>query len=179
MCKAGIKIIQYREKHKSIKEKLIECREIRKITKDYGVIFIVNDHLEIAMLSDACGLHLGQDDLDICDARKLIPNMIIGKSTHSISDAEKAVIDGADYIGVGPIYKTNTKDREPVGLEYLSYAVKNIKIPFIAIGGIKEHNLEEIVSYGAERISLVSDIVESKNIVEKINSLKNIIMKGN
>ena len=175
MIKSGIKIIQYREKYKSLKEKAKEAKEIAKICKDNGIIFIVNDHVDIALLVEADGVHVGQDDMDIKDVRKIVGNdMIIGVSTHAPDEALKAQNEGADYIGVGPIFKTTTKKREPVGLEYLEFVVKNINIPYVAIGGIKKYNFDKIVQTGAKRICLVSEIVGAKNIEKMISDLKNI-----
>ncbi|MBZ4683232.1 MAG: thiamine-phosphate pyrophosphorylase [Fusobacteriaceae bacterium] len=179
MIKAGIKIIQYREKNKTINEKLKEAREIAKLCKENNVIFIVNDHIEIALLVDADGVHLGQEDLDIKSARKILgDNKIIGISTHAIEEAKKAEKDGADYIGVGPIFPTTTKDRKPVGLEYLKQVNKSINIPFVAIGGIKEHNIDEILDIGAYSISLVSEIVGADDIVEKVKRLNEKIVRS-
>lgn len=176
MIKGGIKIIQYRDKNKSIKEKAKEAKEIAKICKDSGVIFIVNDHVDIAMLVDADGVHVGQDDMDIRDVRKIIGDKIIGVSTHAPKEAIEAQKDGADYIGVGPIFKTTTKDREPVGLEYLEFVVNNIDIPYVAIGGIKEYNFDKILSTGAKRVSLVSEIVGANNIQKIVKQLQNQVL---
>lgn len=176
MIDGGIKIIQYREKEKSIKEKVAEVIEIRTICHENDITFIVNDHVDIAILVDADGVHVGQDDMDISHVRKLIgENKIIGKSTHCLEDAKKAILDGADYIGVGPIFKTTTKEKDPVGLGYLEEVVKNIELPFVAIGGIKESNIEEVKKLGATSICLVSEIVGAENIVEKIKKLNEII----
>ncbi len=172
MIKAGAKIIQYREKTLSYREKVLDARFISRMCKEAGVCFIVNDHVEIALLVDADGVHIGQDDLDIQDVRELIGNKIIGVSTHCPEQAQKAVKAGADYIGVGPIFKTTTKDREPVGLEYLDYVVENIKLPFVAIGGIKEHNLNLVLKHHAKCVCLVSDILESADIQNKIFNLE-------
>lgn len=174
MIEGGIKIIQYRDKTKSIKEKVKEAREIRELCKRNGVIFIVNDHVDIAILVDADGVHIGQDDMDPSDVRKLIgDNKIIGLSTHSEEQGMKAYLNpDVDYIGVGPIFPTTTKDTAPVGLGYLEYAVKNLHLPFTAIGGIKEHNLHEIISRGAKNVCLVSDIVGADNITEKVKELQ-------
>lgn len=174
MIEGGIKIIQYRDKTKSIKEKVKEAREIRELCKENGVIFIVNDHVDIAILVDADGVHIGQDDMDPSDVRKLIgDNKIIGLSTHSEEQGMKAYLNpDVDYIGVGPIFPTTTKDTAPVGLGYLEYAVKNLHLPFTAIGGIKEHNLHEIISRGAKNVCLVSDIVGADNITEKVKELQ-------
>ena len=177
MIEGGIKIIQYRDKTKSIKEKVKEAREIRELCKENEVIFIVNDHVDIAILVDADGVHIGQDDMDPSDVRKLIgDNKIIGLSTHSEEQGMKAYLNpDVDYIGVGPIFPTTTKDTAPVGLGYLEYAVKNLHLPFTAIGGIKEHNLHEIISRGAKNVCLVSDIVGADNITEKVKELQKLI----
>ena len=168
MIEGGIKIIQYRDKTKSIKEKVKEAREIRELCKKNGVTFIVNDHVDIAILVDADGVHIGQDDMDPSDVRKLIgDNKIIGLSTHSEEQGMKAYLNpDVDYIGIGPIFPTTTKDTAPVGLGYLEYAVKNLHLPFTAIGGIKEHNLHEIISRGAKNVCLVSDIVGADKVKE-------------
>ena len=177
MIEGGIKIIQYRDKTKSIKEKVKEAKEIRELCKRNGVIFIVNDHVDIAILVDADGVHIGQDDMDPSDVRKLIgDNKIIGLSTHSEEQGMKAYLNpDVDYIGVGPIFPTTTKDTAPVGLGYLEYAVKNLHLPFTAIGGIKEHNLHEIISRGAKNVCLVSDIVGADNITEKVKELQKLM----
>lgn len=177
MIDGGIKIIQYRDKTKSIKEKVKEAREIRELCRENGVTFIVNDHVDIAILVDADGVHIGQDDMDPSDVRKLIgDNKIIGLSTHSEEQGMKAYLNpDVDYIGVGPIFPTTTKDTAPVGLGYLEYAVKNLHLPFTAIGGIKEHNLHEIISRGAKNVCLVSDIVGADNITEKVKELQKLM----
>ena len=176
MIDGGIKIIQYREKEKSIKEKVEEVIKIRDLCYEKGVVFIVNDHVDIAILVDADGVHVGQDDMEIAHVRKLIgEDKIIGRSTHCIEHAKKAVLDGADYIGVGPIFKTTTKEKDPVGLGYLEEVIKNINIPFVAIGGIKESNIDKVAKLGATSICLVSEIVGAENIVEKIKKLNEII----
>ena len=145
----------------------------------HGVIFIVNDHVDIALLVDADGVHIGQDDMSPADVRKLVgDDKIIGLSTHSEEQGMKAFLDpDVDYIGVGPIFPTTTKDTAPVGLEYLEYAVKNLHLPFTAIGGIKEHNIHEIISRGAKNICLVSDIVGAPDIAEKVKYLQSLMNK--
>ncbi|NLY43424.1 MAG: thiamine phosphate synthase [Clostridiaceae bacterium] len=175
MIEAGIKIIQYREKEKKALYKYEECKKIREMTRDAGVTFIVNDDIDIAILVDADGVHIGQEDIPIEEVRKLVgEEMIIGVSTHSPEQAQDAVARGADYIGVGPIYKTYTKKDvgEPVGLEYLEYVAKNVSIPFVAIGGIKEHNVAEVVKHGARCVAMVTEIVGAKDIAKKIEDIR-------
>ncbi len=178
MIKAGIKIIQYREKNLSITEKFLECIEIRKLTKEAGILFIINDHVDIALLVDADGVHIGQDDLPVKEVRKLLGfNKIIGLSTHSPEQAKIAIKSGVDYIGVGPIFSTKTKVNvcDPVGYTYLEWVVENTDIPFVAIGGIKEHNLHEIIKRGATSVAIVSEITSSLRIQDKVSGLMKII----
>jgi len=180
MIRGGIRVIQYREKRheKSYRQILEECRIIRQLTREAGVMFIVNDYLDVALLVDADGLHVGQDDLPVTEARRLLGDeRVIGLSTHSPAQAMAAVTEGADYIGVGPIFATKTKDDvcAPVGLDYLEYVRDNIDLPWVAIGGIKRHNLDQVVGRGAERVCLVTEIVGSEDIVKRIGELGDII----
>lgn len=152
-----------------------ECQVIRQMTREAGVTFIVNDDLELALLVEADGVHIGQEDLPLEKVRELVgEEMIIGVSTHSPQQAQEAVDKGADYIGVGPVFSTNTKKDvcAPVGLEYLDYAVKQVPIPFVAIGGIKESNLLEVVKRGAKTIAMVTEIVGAEDISAKIASIR-------
>ncbi|MCK5541979.1 MAG: thiamine phosphate synthase [Desulfobacterales bacterium] len=178
MVNAGIDILQYREKlnYKSIKQIYDECLEIREITKQAGVSFIVNDYADIALMVNADGIHAGQDDLPAAELKKIAGDMMVGISTHSPEQAQKAVKDGADYIGVGPVFATKTKEDvcDPVGFEYLDYVVKNIDIPFVAIGGIKRSNLSQVIMHGAKTISLVTEIISSNNISKQIKEIKKI-----
>ncbi|MCL2389153.1 MAG: thiamine phosphate synthase [Elusimicrobia bacterium] len=175
---SGIKIIQYRQKEATASQKLKECEAIRKLTQSYKACFIVNDNADIALLVDADGVHVGQDDLPISAVRRIIgTDKIVGVSTHAPKQALKAVSDGADYIGVGPVYKTFTKKDvcSAVGLEYVQWAAQNIKIPFVAIGGIKEHNIVQVKTAGAKCFALVTEIVGAQNIELKIKNLRKLI----
>lgn len=162
--RAGVPIIQYREKDKSKKEKLAECRRIREITRRYGQCFIVNDDIDIALLADADGVHLGQDDIPAREARCLIGDRrFLGISTHSPEQLAQAIADGADYVGVGPIFPTTTKKDvcAAVGWEYLDHALANSTVPCVAIGGIKHRHLSELVARGTRLIALVTEILDS------------------
>lgn len=180
MIKGGIKLIQYREKDLSLKQMLEECIQIRELTTKADVLFIINDHIDISIIVNADGVHIGQDDLPINHVKNLIgKDKIIGVSTHSPEQALKAVTDGVDYIGVGPIHNTQTKEKcEPVGYSYLEWVSENISIPFVAIGGIKESNLHEVVIRKAKSIALVSEITTSSNIKQKIHRLNKIIKEN-
>ncbi|MHB0912755.1 MAG: thiamine phosphate synthase [Armatimonadota bacterium] len=180
MAEAGIKVIQYREKDKSARRMYEECLAIRELTEKSGVTFIVNDHVDLAVAVEADGVHVGQDDLPPEKVRRLVGDeMIIGLSTHSPAQARAAVeIAGIiDYIGVGPIFATKTKKDvcSPVGLEYLEYVAKNIDLPFVAIGGIKEHNIGLVRAAGAGIISLVTEIVSAKDIAAKVSAIRSAL----
>jgi len=181
MIGAGVTIIQYREKEKSRRDKYRECREIREMTQDAEVVFIVNDDVDIALMVKADGVHIGQDDLPFGEVRKLVgEDMIIGLSTHAPEHAREALAKGADYIGVGPIFRTFTKRDvcEPVGLAYLDYVVANSPLPFVAIGGIKEHNIGEVARHGARLICAVTEILAADDIQGEIRALIKIMKRG-
>ncbi len=181
MIKAGIRIIQYREKDKKDLHKYRECLEIRKITAAAGTVFIVNDDVALALAVRADGVHIGQDDLPIGEVRRLTGrDMIIGLSTHSPVQAGEAHASGADDIGVGPLCQTFTKKDvcAPVGLEYLDYAVKNCSLPFVAIGGVKEHNIGDVARRGARLICAVTEILGAEDIGGTIRRLQAKMEEG-
>jgi len=182
MIEGGVRILQYREKDdKPMRIQYQECLALREITRRHGVVFIVNDSVDLALACDADGVHIGQDDLPPAVVRKLIgPSMILGLSTHSPEQAHQALEEGVvDYIGVGPLFPTQTKihPEGPVGLSYLEYVVKHIPLPFVAIGGIKEANLDEVLSRGARTVCLVTEITQAPSIPEKLARLKTILHK--
>lgn len=179
LLKGGAKIIQYREKKRDLKLLLEEAKALRELTLKYNATFIVNDYLDIALLSEADGIHIGQDDLPIKDVRKILgENKIIGISTHNPQEAQQAIIDGADYIGVGPIFYTKTKEDvcDPVTLEYLDFVNKNINLPYVAIGGIKENNIDKVLALGAKSICLVSELVGADNTLKTTKRINNMII---
>jgi len=174
----GVPILQYREKSKKVRQMYEECQVLRAMTQQYGALFIINDHLDLALAVGADGVHIGQDDLPLSKVREIVgPDLLIGVSTHSPDQANAAVNGGADYIGVGPLFATKTKIDvcQPVGLDYLEYIVKNLTIPFVAIGGIKENNLAEVIKVGARTVALVTEIVGDPDIAGKIKRLQRIM----
>lgn len=172
--KGGADVIQLREKDMPKREKLGLGLEIRKATTQEGVLFIVNDDLDLALILDADGVHLGQDDIPIKYARQLLKDKIIGISTHSLDQAREAIDSGADYIGIGPAFKTGTKIKaDPVVGIDLVLAVKALSpIPVIAIGGIGENNIDLLVNRGIKRVAIISDILSSRDIKAKTRTLK-------
>jgi thiamine-phosphate pyrophosphorylase len=172
---AGVRIFQYREKKLKAGQMLEECRVLRRLTREAGACFIVNDHVDIALLAGADGVHVGQEDLPVAEVRRLVgPEMLIGLSTHSPEQAQAAAVAGADYIGVGPIFPTQTKEDvvAPVGFAYLDWAAKNSALPFVAIGGVKEHNIGEVARHGARCCALVSELVGAGDIAAKVASVR-------
>lgn len=178
---AGVKILQYREKHAPKEVMLEECRVLARLCREAGACFIVNDHIELAIAVDADGVHVGQGDMPMAEVRRLVgPEKIIGLSTHSPEQCEAAVRDGADYIGVGPIFATQTKEdvSEPLGFGYLEWVSKHCPLPFVAIGGIKEHNIAEVVRHGATCCALVSELVGADDIAAKVQSVRDAMNKA-
>lgn len=171
--KAGLKIIQYREKDKPKREQLAECQALMLLAKQYKACFIVNDHVDIALAVDAHGVHLGQDDMPIASVRNIAPHLIIGVSTHNMSQVHQAVEDGADYIGVGPMYPTTSKKHleHCEGINFLRQVEAEVTIPYVAIGGIKQENVRTVSSLGAI-CAMISEIAGAADIQEKVRQLK-------
>jgi len=159
----GVDIIQLREKTLDSQEFLHRAKWVRKLTRDSDALFIINDRPDLTVLSDADGVHLGQEDFSIAEARRILgPDKLVGRSTHNIEQARQAVIEGADYLGVGPVFPSGTKDFENhVGLDFVRQAAKEISLPWFAIGGIQETNLKEVLEAGAKSVAVCGTICGS------------------
>ena len=178
MLDAGIRIVQYREKTKKRGLKLEECRQLRLMTARAGAALIINDDIDLALLVGADGVHVGQEDLPVAEVRRLVgEELAIGLSTHAPAEALAARELGADYIGVGPIFATQTKDDvcAPVGLTYLDFVARENPLPFVAIGGIKKHNLAEVLRHGARCVAMVTEIVGAEDIAATVGGLQRIL----
>ncbi|MCK4738536.1 MAG: thiamine phosphate synthase [Deltaproteobacteria bacterium] len=178
----GVSVIQLRAKGVSAGLTLSCAKEITTITKAAGVPFIINDRADIAKLSDADGIHLGQYDAPPTKVRELLgANAIIGLSTHNLKEAKTAEVlynnQIIDYISVGTIFDTTTKkDTEAVvGLEQLREITSCVQVPVTAIGGINEGNLKSVLEARPRAVAIISDILKSKDIASKCTSLLNII----
>jgi len=157
---AGIGWIQYRDKESSRRLIYEESVTLRKITRDFKAVLIINDHADIAYAVDADGVHLGQDDLPLNEARQIMKQKIIGISTHSMEQAKEAEKMGADYIGFGPVFHTSTKDAgDPKGLDMLREIRREIKIPVVAIGGITPDNVRTVLAEGADAVAVASALL--------------------
>ena len=143
------RIIRLREKEYPKKDLYNLALKFREITSEAGVLLIINDHVDIALAVDADGVHLGQDDLPVQVARKLAPGLLIGASTHSLEQALQAEKDGADYINIGPIFTTKTKEgiETSLGPEAIARISPHITVPFTVMGGINEDNIDDVLIY--------------------------------
>jgi thiamine-phosphate pyrophosphorylase len=165
--KAGVKVVQLRIKHMPFQHILAIAKAIKKITARTGTLFIVNDDIRIAGEANADGVHLGQEDMSIADARRYWnePGKMYGLSTHNEKQAEKALDIRPDYIGVGPVYKTPTKEKpDPVlGLTRMGDIIRKTPLSSVAIGGITLRNIKEVLNAGAVNFSAVRAIMESES----------------
>lgn len=157
---SGIRWIQYREKKESRAFIYKEAMRLKELVHQHSATLIINDHADIAVAVDAEGVHLGQEDLPLAEARKVIGRGIIGVSTHSLAEALNAEREGADYIGFGPLFMTETKDAgPPKGLELLREIKRNVNIPVVAIGGIRMENLSSVFEAGADAVAVSSGLI--------------------
>ncbi len=161
----GLPIVQYRKKNIDDIIRLEMAEKLCELCHKYEALFIVNDRADIALAVNADGVHLGQKDIPIALARQILgPNKIIGRSTTNPQEMEKAIAEGADYIGVGPVYATPTKaGKKPAGLDYVNHASQHSPIPWFAIGGIDTMNLSEVIASGAKQIAVVRAIMQANN----------------
>ena len=160
----GLTLVQYREKTEDDSVKLSHAQKLRQICHHYGALFIMNDRVDLALAVDADGVHLGQQDVPIALARQLLGQQrIIGRSTTNPDEMQRAIAEGADYIGVGPVYDTPTKPgKVAAGFDYVQYAAKNATIPWFAIGGIDPSNINDVLAAGAERVAIVRAIMQAE-----------------
>ena len=159
--KGGASIVQLREKNRPSGEVLEMARKLREITREFDALLLINDDVTVALLSEADGVHLGQEDLPPHEARKILgKDAIIGLSTHSPDQAAKAAPLGADYIGVGPIHETKTKEhRSAVGTEYISQAKSSSPLPGYAIGKVEASTIDTVMAAGADRVAVCTGII--------------------
>lgn len=178
--KGGVGTVQLREKVLSTKNLYILARKLREITNELRVNLIINDRVDIAQAVDADGVHLGWQSLSIDIVRKMIgQDKLIGFSAHNLQEAEKANIEGADYITISPVFNTPYKDyfMQPIGVREIGKIKEQIRIPVIALGGINEYNVREALLNGADGIAVISAVLLSKNPKETASKLYSEIKK--
>lgn len=177
-AEGGVGTVQLREKDMSTRDLYKLANEIREITNELGLSFIVNDRVDIAMAVDADGVHLGWKSLDVKIARKIVgQKKLIGFSAHNVEEALKAEDEGVDYITMSPIFETRYKDYivQPLGLEGLKKIKEQVRIPVIALGGIKASNAAKVLKSGADGIAVMSTILLSKTPMQTATRLYGII----
>ncbi|CEP69250.1 Aldolase-type TIM barrel [Moorella glycerini] len=170
----GATAIQLREKDLPAREQVELGREIRQLTRAAGATFIVNDRLDVALAVEADGVHIGQEDLPAKVARELLgPGKILGVSTGTVLEARQAVVDGADYLGVGSIYATRSKEDagEPIGLAGLKAIRAAVTVPLVAIGGINSNNAAEVIAAGADGVAVVSAVIGAPDVAAAAREL--------
>jgi len=167
MIRGGVQIIQLRAKKHPEATILRLGKSVAEICRAHGVPFILNDHPALAAEVQADGAHIGQDDLSVTEARRLVgPSAILGKSSHSVAQATATAAEDVDYLGFGPLFATPTKpDYQPIGLQDIQEVHQIVQKPIFCIGGVKKDNLSPILAAGAQRIVIVSGILQAADIV--------------
>ena len=173
LLEAGIQWLQLRAKAMSSRDFLQLACGTRRLAHSSACKLIVNDRVDIALACDADGVHLGQEDLPLHAARKLMGERIIGISTHDIEQAKEAEELGADYIGFGPMFGTTTKETGYTarGLDLLRQVREAVKIPIVAIGGITEGNVKQVWQAGADSAAIISDLLRADDVSEKVRRI--------
>ena len=174
----GGKIIQLREKDWDKRELYKLAIEFRKRTLKSNMLLIINDHVDIALATNADGVHLGQEDLPIPAARRIAPDLILGASTHSLEEALMAQKEGADYVNIGPIFPTKTKAKATrfLGPSAIREISPHLKVPFTVMGGINMENIAQVLNAGARRVALVTGVTRANDIMKRVQQLRQIIL---
>lgn len=177
--KNGASCIQLREKKLDYEAFLEEAREMVTLCRQYNVPFIINDAVEIAIKVGADGVHVGQDDMKVSDVRKKVgPNMIVGVSAHNIEEAKEAIINGADYLGIGAVFSTSTKlDVKTISYDKLKEICDAVDVPTVAIGGISKDNIVKLAGSGVDGVAVVSAIFAAKDPGKATRELKEQVVK--
>lgn len=177
MLEGGVDVVQVRAKDWEMDEVAALAKAVLGVTRPAGVPLVINDHSAVAASVGAEGVHVGQEDGSVSEARRVAgATCWVGKSTHSLEQAIAAQEEGADYIGVGPIFATPTKpDYKPVGLELVRSVASRVTVPFFCIGGIKSGNAAEVLRAGAQRIVVVSGILQADDIAGYCRELRRLL----
>jgi thiamine-phosphate pyrophosphorylase len=174
--RGGANVIQLRAKNSIIRDFLRLANEIRPVCVGYGIPFIINDSLEVALACDADGLNVGEADMPASDARRLLPiDKILGCSANTLDETRAALQNGADYLGVGAVFPTPTKDSKATGLEIIRKIRQITELPIVAIGGINKDNLKSVLAAGADCAAVISAVMDADDIEKATRQLVNII----
>ncbi len=176
----GADAVQLRMKHSGGREMLAQAKAVRELADEYCRFFFVNDRVDIAMASGADGVHLGQSDMPLPDARDLMgEEAVIGVSVNTVADALKAEEEGADYLGVGAVFRTSTKPdaEQGIGLGRIFEISRAVRIPVVAIGGINRGNIQDVIRAGADSAAVISAVVAQEDISGAAHELRDLILK--
>ncbi len=170
----GARIVQLREKNLALGAFYELATAARAIANEHRMLLLIDDHLDIALLSGADGVHLGQEDLPLRPVLESAPELLIGSSTHNLTEALAAETAGVGYLNIGPIYPTRTKSVPcgAVGLEMLKEVSRRIHTPFSVMGGIKERHLPELLAAGARHIAMVTEITQAPDVAARTSELR-------
>lgn len=170
----GVRTVQLREKNLSGRELTLLAEKFRRKCDELGVLMLMNDHVDIALAVGADGVHLGQDDMPLEAARRIAPELILGRSTHSVEQALEAQAQDADYVNLGPVFPTRTKNTpvQPLGLEIIRNAAPKLSIPFSVMGGVKEHNIPQLYNAGARIFAMVTELTQADDVAVKARAMR-------
>jgi len=171
---AGVTMVQYRDKHAPTRVMVEKTRALSAVCRERGIPLIVNDRLDVALAGGADGIHLGQDDMDLVDARRVAgPDLIIGVSVTTVEEVKRAEAEGADYLAANGVFPTPTKTdlEKPVGIEGVRALSRQATLPLVAIGGINADNARSIIEAGAVGIAVVSFIMNAEKVEERCQTL--------
>ncbi|MFC7132948.1 MULTISPECIES: thiamine phosphate synthase [Salinibaculum] len=179
----GVDVVQVREKHRNAREQLAVARALREPTAEAGVPLVINDRIDVAVAADADGVHLGDDDLPVDVAREQLgADAIVGRSVSTVEAAEAAEAAGADYLGVGAVYATSSKDvdedNQAIGLDVVADIAAAVDIPFVGIGGVTPERAPEVVAAGADGVAVISAITQADDPGEATRALKEAVAEG-
>jgi thiamine-phosphate pyrophosphorylase len=181
---AGIRLVQIREKDLSSRDLTALARRAREMTAAAGALLIVNDRLDVALAVGADGVHLGQEDLPVADARRIAPDLVIGASSHSVEEALRAEAAGASYVNIGPLFPTRTKAHEGgcLGLAGLREIAPRLRVPFTVMGGIRKEHIPDLAAAGARTIAVVTAITAAADprgaAEELLETLRDALRRG-
>ncbi|HUM82134.1 MAG TPA: thiamine phosphate synthase [Methanothrix sp.] len=174
---SGVEVVQYRNKNADTREMYLEALELARICRAGGSLFLINDRLDVALAVEADGVHLGQTDMPCTRARKLLGReKVIGVTVHNLAEAMQAEEEGADYLGVSPIFSTSTKKDagRPAGIRLIEEIREQVSLPLVAIGGINHSNAPEVIRAGADCLCAISCVVAEENVSGRIRRFQEL-----
>lgn len=177
LVEAKVDVLQLRDKRLADRELVARARILRELTRATDTLFIMNDRPDLAVLADADGVHVGQEELTVQDVRQILgPSRLIGVSTHSVTQVRQAIADGADYIGCGPTFPSTTKAfPDYAGLAFLKQAARETALPAYAIGGINLDNLNQVIESGFRRVAVGAAITQSTDAAEAVAGFRSAL----